>query len=341
MYRKYKIQVLISFALMVFHNKRQIKQVYERFRAFIRQADTFYNSAQTLHYRASALFLYYSFLNLSKAYLVLRTSNIINTRVQHGLFHRQRLGAFEKQTIRVSGGVFPNLYRELMDTNIKHNISLNITQLFGYIPDIGHEFNLVKYGPSKITFGMLRACSDYKRKKSWPLIALSDTNIIDQYPKFYSRFNNHLERVQISPYEAKELFDMDAATIDKHRFYQSKKEYSWGSQDTIPIGQIRNNLLKSLDPNIETIHFPSDYEYLLFGPLRPNLQIPFNDTIAVYVIMYYLGSLVRYFPSYLENLYDSKHAWIIERFVTCAGIIFLRNMANNILRHHYIYSSTV
>lgn len=62
---------------------------------------------------------------------------------------------------------------------------------------------------------------------------------------------------------------------------------------------------------------------------------------AVYVIMYYLGSLVIYFPSYLENLYDSKHAWIIERFVTCADIIFLRNMANNILRHHYIYSSTV
>ena len=96
--------------------------------------------------------LYYSFLNLSKAYLVLRIPNIINT--------------FEKQTIRVNEGVFPNLYRELMDTNIKYNISLNITQLFGYISDIEHEFNLVKYGPSKITSGMLRACSDRERKKS-------------------------------------------------------------------------------------------------------------------------------------------------------------------------------
>src|SRR6266568_3541817 len=48
------------------------QEIFKHFRAFVRQAKSYYGSAKALHYRSSSLLYYYCFLNLVKAYLLLQ-----------------------------------------------------------------------------------------------------------------------------------------------------------------------------------------------------------------------------------------------------------------------------
>ncbi len=66
------------------------------------------------------------------------------------------------------------------------------------------------------------------------------------------------------------------------------------------------------------------------------MQVLFSEPLAIYVLMFYLGSLVRYYPYYLEQLLESKYARIIECFLAGAPETFLRHMTNLILDHNYV-----
>src|SRR5712692_11248540 len=68
------------------------QEIFKDFQAFVRQAKSYYGSAKALHYRSSSLLYYYSFLNLVKAYILLRDPNRMMGRtaraVVHGLSYR-------------------------------------------------------------------------------------------------------------------------------------------------------------------------------------------------------------------------------------------------------------
>src|SRR6266566_3355362 len=88
------------------------QEIFKYFQAFVRQAKTYYGSAKTLHYRSNSLLYYYSFLNLVKAYLLLRDPQRIMGRtaqsVTHGLSYRSSTTNidFQRETIRVHDGIF-------------------------------------------------------------------------------------------------------------------------------------------------------------------------------------------------------------------------------------------
>ena len=107
--------------------------------------------------------------------------------------------------------------------------------------------------------------------------------------------------------------------------------------DLIPIGQGKEDCFSVLKIFHESNVYNGEQEILLNAPLRKNLQIPFNQLLSIYTTMFYLGSLVRYRPDYLEKLLDSKDAWIIERFTYSAPSTFLRSMTNLILQKDYVY----
>lgn len=125
--------------------------------------------------------------------------------------------------------------------------------------------------------------------------------------------------------------------MQHYSFYQSKTVYKDNADTSIPSGKIFADCHGFMSGYCLPISCKDDYDFLLFMPLKKNYQIPFNDTLASYVIMFYLGSLVRYFPHYLESLLNSKHAWIIERFSKSIGVLFLRNINSLIMGKNLIF----
>src|SRR6267143_5486899 len=76
-----------------------VELVYRRFRAFLRQARTFWDAAQPLHHRAGPLNYYYSFLNLAKAYICLAYPDPVAGRPHHGLSAGESPPAFNDAVI--------------------------------------------------------------------------------------------------------------------------------------------------------------------------------------------------------------------------------------------------
>src|SRR5260221_6439441 len=100
------------------------QEIYKYFQAFVRQAKSYYDSAKSLHYRSSSLLYYYSFLNLVKAYLLLRDPQRTMGRtardVVHGLSYRSNNTNtdFLTEAIRVCPGIFPTFYELQTGTTI-------------------------------------------------------------------------------------------------------------------------------------------------------------------------------------------------------------------------------
>jgi hypothetical protein len=127
-----------------------LAEAYLQFRAYIRQATTFYQAAEALHHRASPLNFYYSFMNLAKAVILLRTPNFVNHNLMHGISPQSKAGSLRKQKLSVkSNGVFPMFYKTIVGRPFSQNASLKIADLLGYVSDVQHEYVKLQYGPKR------------------------------------------------------------------------------------------------------------------------------------------------------------------------------------------------
>jgi hypothetical protein len=79
-----------------------------------------------------------------------------------------------------------------------------------------------------------------------------------------------------------------------------------------------------------TVH-PEEIDFILSPPLGPNHEYPWNEFLAGYVVYFYLGSLVRYHPAYLESLLKTRTAWTLESFTKSSAETLLRHIVSLIL----------
>ena len=317
---------------------RELGSSFLHFRAFIRQAHTFYEAGKALSYRSSPLFFYYAFMNLAKAYLVLMNPDSVNAKVYHGLAYSIEAGRFEDQRVKAKGGIYSSLYKHVFGSEIPNDTSLNICRLLGYITDISYEYDLVGYGEPRVTPASLRICYNKKLKMSWPMLAVKEPVFFARYKKHFCSFLEYFEEIELTPQGAHDLFGIHPTLAKNHCFFQSRKEYPNLQDGNTALGEIVFDLSNEVLVSVKKVMTAAaDYDLLFSRPLRVNLQLPMNEMMAAYAIMYYLGSLVRYQPAYLESLLDSKHAWIIERFATSCGLVLLRNFTSEIINEDLIY----
>ncbi|MCJ7529610.1 MAG: YaaC family protein [Anaerolineales bacterium] len=317
------------------------KELLLIFRAFIRQAKTFYYAAKQLHYRASALLYYYAFLNLAKAYITLSDPNSVSERISHGLMYKFMRGNLRSQGVFLppSMGVFQILYEIETSVNIPANLKMSIVTLLGYCTDVAYEYEMAGFGNRKITPVMVRMLLDRQNKISWPLIAVANFSLINPYKKALKSFYKHFDRVVPEIDFVRQAFNIYAESFSIFTFFQSRKVYQWQENDIVSMVDIKDDFHNALGNLYNPILHNEKADFYLVSPFRKNFQIPFSQPLAIYVIMFYLGSLVRYNPSYLEKLLNSKDAWLIERFTKSSPGTFLRYIANAILQKNYVYMS--
>jgi len=82
--------------------EKKLTKKWKQFRSFIRQAENYWDIAQNTAPKSSPLLYYYSFMNLTKAYLVTKNEDVSTLNIFHGLSSKENkrwVGAISNKKI--------------------------------------------------------------------------------------------------------------------------------------------------------------------------------------------------------------------------------------------------
>src|SRR5713226_6212683 len=313
-------------------------EIFKHFRAFVRQAKSYYGSAKTLHYRSSSLLYYYSFLNLVKAYLLLSDPQRIMSRVNHGLGYDTTVTNtdFQLEAIKVHQGIFPMFY-EAQTSNVistQGSSVLRVIDLLSYPSDLGYQYGLAGYGNNKILFSLATSVADRIQNQSWTIIGIPAVTNLNDFLSLNGNFFNTYEEVQIDKIRFALIFGKDTPELSGFRFFQDRATIPFLSGGTVDLSTHIDIISNTLSPYFCIHYFDDNFDFELVLPYQDAatpISKPFNEALAIYAVMFYLSSLVRYRPAYLEELLNSKPAWLIESFVNSTPETFLRMMVSKII----------
>lgn len=318
--------------------KRQVKQTYKYFQAFVRQAKTYYLSAKNLHPRSAGLLYYYCFLNLAKAALVQEYPQIGKIRIGHGASSLPKdFSKLKSQTVRVldDGGVFQKLYDWYFGTPIKKQ-SLNIQELLNYCSDISYQCQIAGIASDKLEPCLHVHLVNKNDKTGWAVIGIPGFNNVKKYSSSLHEFFKEFEQVEVPESQARQYFDMSNLNLSNFTFFQGKKAIPWMGDNIPPALENHDLIKKTLGKLLQTNYFENNFDFYISLPYKTNRQLQMDETIAIYLIMFYISNLVRYNPAYLEELLSKKEAWLIESFIKSCPVTFLRSMISRIVGTDYV-----
>jgi hypothetical protein len=322
--------------------KRKVDSTYELFQSYIRQAKTYYYSAKSLHYRSASLLYYYCFLNLAKAGLLVHKPSTVGMKLQHGLSFdvKKRFNNFEDVTIKTldgSNSVFGLLYQAYFNETLPYK-QLNAVKLFGYVSDVAAEYEQCGYGQPRFLSSVFTHVSNDADKTSWGIVGIRQGWEMAKYPKRFRDFNAEYQLIDLNKNLSKSLWDIDAMAHNKYRFYQKLQPDKWLSDQTpYPPHEAVQDMVKALNGTFQTDVYAITPRFFIALPYAATNQKLIDEVISIYTIMFYLGSLVRYKPDYLEKLLGKKESWLISSFTRSAPQTFLRGMLPWVIGIDYRY----
>ena len=145
------------------------------------------------------------------------------------------------------------------------------------------------------------------------------------------------EPVEIDANIGGEVFHSWNREWTSFHFYQSATTTPWRPNENFNDTVLRNQLIDVLSPNYGVHYFKNEYDFdicLSYGPGG----IPMAEHLAIYAVMFYLSSLVRYRPDYLELMLATRPSWLIETFVVSCSVTFLRLIISRIVGQELILS---
>ncbi len=342
-YRSEVEDVGIQFVQQNGIGQRNAKRIFKEFQSYIRQAKNYYYAAKKLHPRSAGLLYYYCFLNLAKSGLVLTEPSIAGRKIGHGLSCMPNdFSKLKKQTVKISNsGVFPKLYEWYFGTSVRSGQSLNLQNLFGYCTDISYQNNVSGFGNTKMlpSFYVVQVDASHNPPIGWPLVGISSFNYCLPYKKSFNQFYKNFEKIELPQMVGRELFEVDSSTLTTHTFFQAKKSINWPIANVPPAYESRDLILDSIKHMLSTNYFGNNSDFYISLPYSRNRQISMDETISIYLIMFYISNLVRYNPRYLEGLLNKREAWLIDSFIRTCPLTFLRSMVSRIVNTDYVISS--
>jgi YaaC-like Protein len=294
--------------------------------SFQRQAEDYFRAATAAHELAvRPLLLYYGFLNISKAYAVTKGNRSVLGRSFHGVTAvRQRairnsLVRFES-TSPARPGVFQELLRYL-DGNPA--VLLSDLRLYHLLPQILPGHRLWCYAAHRserfLPIDHFQVRHSRKLKQVWLNIFLTK-NSLAQIRRSETRALSEADLA--SEFEVAGKFDAKVC------FQQILPEsYNANPAEALAriIGKFRNRMWETA--RIAT-PYRKPYVYCC-PPAERNARLP--QMLSVYLLMFFLGSITRYFPLYFDDLLESRYGPLVETFLTETPMQFLYLMASEIL----------
>lgn len=305
--------------------RRKVQDAGRRRRAlaFFEQAADFYRAASAPRIGSKPLLYYYSFLNLAKAFLVIRKGMNLS-HCMHGLREpdenvRKRL-TITSQWVKVSdAGRRPHkrvqVYREFMDECgfpvPRTPKATKVVDLLEQVVAI-NRVTCHSLGRSPQFFPIDRIAFEYdpEGKKVW--IAFR----IDRGELAVRRHAPHELRKHTSRFDEVESPDPG------YRRYESRA-MGYGRS---PM-QVLRKLVLATWADIWSELRPAGYQFWASS-------VPGGKRMAQlasgYQTMFYLGSIARYRPDDFHNFAEGKHGWLLQEFINSQPLQFLYFLGSGI-----------
>ncbi|MFF2274565.1 YaaC family protein [Agromyces sp. NPDC058126] len=294
------------------------RALYRDFRAFMRQAQTYWHAATSTSGSAAALPYYYAQLQLAKAEL-LQTNGpeIQKGSIMHGLRKlRSGTASIKSDYLEVTKGVFPLLFRKRTGRDIPPGTKINAFNLLSLIPEISLEMQDV--GPSRPSAqpGYYAIAMDDER--AWSVVLSNSSLTSDVRERMYRRFISGYEEVPQPEFvNWRGVFAVSSRMFGGSvRLFQSRKTVSTRQPD----GTLKPAMYEAI-PQLSDLM--GDYlrpptkgrtDFVLTPTVKKSDTLTVPLDLVRYAAMFYLSSLVRYSPSALDPVTEGAQAYLMDSF---------------------------
>jgi hypothetical protein len=301
--------------------------------ACLEQARDFHVAAtQSGIVAARPLALYYSFMNLAKAFCLTRGTRATFDKAQHGLSEQRRTGGKEFTDAYLDAFPTPNKYgepnnfAEFMEvmtgvplaSAIKYDVPVLVPQI---VP--GHRLwaQAAKKRERFIAAHDIQFWNDHDAKEMWLRFYfvehdLSRLNVTHKRLLSEGNLAPDFAAVECNEeYEGSRLLCFEQ--VHPHHY----KDYP-ADELSVLVQQVRNRLWMT----VATVQPYRRYYVYLAPPADRPYILP--QMLSIYALMYYLGSITRYRPHHYDLIADSPFGARIQEFVAGQPLQFTYLMAS-------------
>src|SRR5438445_3214789 len=276
----------------------------------IANAQEYFLAAQNPRLSSRPVLYYYAFYNLVKAFLFLRgRPEVVGRIVRHGLTDPSgaQIGKmmFRDRQVSVRNppgthdvNLLPILLREFVNVQVADRTSYRVLELLSLLPGIHRTFCRVA--------------------KSSPLFCpAGGFDLLREDGKYLVRLV--LNRAERDVLNTKSRLLGDPAFASAFRQVQAgKREEIWCESEKFPgwgrgvPGALKNLRTACLATTIAPLLTNVGYRYYiaLHGGHRELAGIP-----AMFMIMFYLGSITRYQPYHFDSIFSGGFRWLVNEFL--------------------------
>jgi YaaC-like Protein len=305
--------------------------------AYLAQAEFFFDAGtKSTELAATPLLLYYSFMNVAKAYILTRSVRTSLDQARHGLTERLGPGGKELVDAYLEGysspanqraNVFALFWQALTGHRLATQIRLDLRYLMPQIVT-GHRLwcDAGNVAERFIAIEHVQLLQNTQSHQLWTVLqihsgTMSQHSVTSASLLRGTGLQNAFRSVQgYSDTQANETM---------LQFEQVQTiPYTHRPSDSIP--QLVESFRHSLWTTAITTRPFREY-YLYVAPAAERMQV-LPQLMSVYALTFYLGSVTRYRPQYFDSILESKFGGLLEEFLTTQPTQFLYLLASEFAR---------
>jgi hypothetical protein len=293
--------------------------------AFAEQAEDYFRAAHSVGTAAAKpVQLYYSFMNLVKAFVLTSGQQqsldklYIPQNVRHGL--SENIGGQRRELVDAYVDAFPtsaatiNLFDEfhtcIIRQPLRQTLKLPIMHL---LPQVlpGHRVwaSVARSRERFISLESLRFYQDEPNQAIWFRMYV----YADDLGRLDVTHQQFLREVGLEG-------DWHEVVCDETR--EDRRLLCFEQNSTIRYGHLPSDVVQDLIRTVETklwatvLLQPPYRKYYVYLAPDAERQFVLPQLLSVYAIMYYLGSITRYRPQHFDRIVDSEYGVFIEEFLS-------------------------
>lgn len=277
--------------------------------AFRAQAEDFYDAAIALGARnigAKPLLLYYAFLNLSKAYLLIKGIGNPNDRPGHGISEKARIRQVEgaRLTVYPSATRKPQLFDQLYTALTGSGLPSPRFYRLGYLmPQIlfGHRVwcSAANEAERFLPLHKVEYIDDRPSKTTWTRVQIKKQELA----KTHLSQDNALKRARMN---GKWKFVNDLrANVDECLSLEQVADTTYTHRPSDALMEVTNSIRPYLWTSV-LLHPPYRKYYLYLAPLNERASV-LPQILSMYLVIFLLGSVTRYQPHQFDRLLDTRY----------------------------------
>lgn len=307
-------------------------KAFQRFSAYLSQAETFYLSAETMPPESRPLVAYYFFLNLTKAFLTCVDPDLTAQRANHGLqdaFEKKSRYWFQHEAVKVGRptGTTTNVFAELAARTGA-----------GYCHPPGKELSIQKLAPYLVEAADILEDAVGTAPK---LVPIESLRVLGRGGEAWLRLEiegGELRRravssQQLAPRAAhfNTVFEAVAPDDRYHEVYESRDQWSYRTgRGGVNYARCAEDVIEAFERSlIHSNRGTTGARHLIVLSKRIGLL---SQEAVAFLVMHHLSNMVRYRPEQVVKLGDNRWFFLFTTWVPRATENFLLALMSRMLR---------